>query len=48
MKATRMKLIEIGQIVAFPRDQAPPLETVKSLNALTADLLKEISRKATK
>ncbi len=48
VKATRMKLIEIGQIVAFPRDQAPPLETVKSLNALTADLLKEISRKATK
>ena len=48
VKSSRMKLIEIQQLLAFPRDQAPPVEAVKSLNTLTTDLLKEISKKATK
>ena len=48
VKSSRMKLLEIQQVIALARDQAPPVEAVKALHSLTTELLKEISKKATK
>lgn len=45
VKKTRVKLLEIEQTVAFPRNATPDVESVKKLNALTADLVKDIAKK---
>ncbi|HEV7869002.1 MAG TPA: hypothetical protein VGO90_15045 [Chthoniobacteraceae bacterium] len=48
VKATRVKLIEMEQLIAFPRDKAPSKEDVQKLGALAQELVKEIARKETK
>jgi hypothetical protein len=45
VRQTRATLKEIEAAVSFPRDVTPTVEEVKKLNALAADLVKEISRK---
>lgn len=48
VRKTRSTLKEIEAAVSFPPGTAPNVEEVKKLNALAADLIKEISRKPTK
>ncbi|MHA3775126.1 hypothetical protein ACXR0O_26690 [Verrucomicrobiota bacterium sgz303538] len=45
VKKTRVKLLEIEQTVTFPRNATPDVESVKKLNTLTSDLMKEIAKK---
>lgn len=45
VKKTRSKLLEIEQIVTFPRNATMDVESVKRLNAVASDLVKEISKK---
>jgi hypothetical protein len=48
VKKTRVKLVEIEQAVAFPRDATPSLDEVKRLHSLSSELVKEIAKKETK
>jgi hypothetical protein len=41
-------MTDINKIIAFPLDTAPSAEDVKALNALSAEAVKEISKKPTK
>ncbi len=44
----RKKMGEIEKFIAFPLDKAPSAEDVKQLSTLTAEVVKEISKKQTK
>ncbi len=48
VRVVRKKMIEIEMLVAFPRDQAPPVEDVKKLAGIAKDLVNDIARKDTK
>jgi len=48
VRAVRKKMADIDKIIAFPLTSAPSAEDVKTLNALTAEVVKEISKKPTK
>jgi hypothetical protein len=48
VRLIRERLVEIETAVSFPRDQAPTLESVKTLNTITADLINEIAKKENK
>lgn len=48
VKAARVKLIEMGTLVAFPRDKAPSAEDVKKLSELSRTLIADFARKETK
>ena len=45
VRKVRGKLLEIETAVTFPRDKAPTAEAVKNLNTITAELMKELSKK---
>lgn len=44
----RGKMGEIEKLISFPLDKAPSAEDVKKLNALTTEVVKEITKKQTK
>lgn len=48
VKKARVKLLELEQAVNFPRDTAPPKETVEKIHALSAELVKDIAKKEIK
>jgi len=48
VKTTRVKLMEIGKLVACPRDEAPSAASVKRLNELTSELVAAFAKKDTK
>jgi hypothetical protein len=48
VRKTRSMLKEIEAAVSFPAESAPDVEEVKKLNALAAELIKEISKKPAK
>jgi hypothetical protein len=48
VRAVRKKMADIDKLIAFPLTSAPSAEDVKQLNALTAEVVKEISKKPTK
>jgi hypothetical protein len=48
VQAVRKKMADIEKLMAFPLNAAPSAEDVKALNALTAEVVKEISKKPTK
>jgi hypothetical protein len=45
VKKTRTKLLEIEQMVNFPREGTMNAESVKKLNQITSELVKEIAKK---
>ena len=48
VRDVRKKMTDINKIIAFPLGTAPSAEDVKALNALSAEAVKEISKKPTK
>ena len=45
VRMVRKRMADIQKLVAFPLDKAPTAEQVKELNVITAEALKEISKK---
>ena len=48
VQAVRKKMEDIQKLIAFPLDAAPPVADVKKLNTLSSEIVKEISKKASK
>ena len=46
--AVRKKMADIETLIAFPITSAPAVDDVKKLNALTSEIVKQISKKAPK
>jgi len=45
VKTVKKKMTDLEKLIAFPLDKAPTADEVKELNKLTADAVKEISKK---
>nr|MDQ3624359.1 hypothetical protein [Verrucomicrobiota bacterium] len=48
IKKTRKKLEELEKAVSFPRETTPSVEEVRRIHELSAEMCKEISKKAPK